>query len=414
MRRLTSCALLCLILAAASSCCRAQQLLVNNSFETGTTSWTINYSYSVSVVTSYAGVTPADGVRMLALAGPANVGYTYPSIVSQSRSAPFGTGIPTDNFLVYLYASTYLHTTDGRNVSYAVTIEPGYGQVAGLFHGGPQNAWVTSQSSGYYIAHDPLDASAPAKPITVSLELRDPLGPGEYLLLDDVELIYGGAGIPEPSALAALLAGLGLFAVGTRLRRRLPSIPYSLFPIPFLLLAVCAAALAGVTRHDVLVIANANSPQSVAVANYYAAKRNIPASHVRTVTCTTSETIDPAGFAALRDQIKSHLLSLGSSPDSPATDPISAIVLCTGIPHKVNDSSECSGALDTALAACFSESTWEGAARRLRPLPARARFPESLLRRRHVIQVVSGRRRRVNHLGGVSRSGIHAGPNARC
>ena len=117
-------------------------------------------------------------------------------------------------------------------------------------------------------------------------------------------------------------------------------------------------AFAGVTRHDVLVVANVNSPASVAVANYYAAKRGIPASHVRTVSCTTSESINPAGFASLRDQIKTHLVSLGSAPDSAATDPISTIVLCTGVPHKVTDSAECYSAVDTALAGCFTESTW--------------------------------------------------------
>jgi hypothetical protein len=215
MRHLTSCASAFLILAFASACC-AQQILDNGSFESGGSSWTINWSYSVTAVTSYAGVTPADGSRMLALAGPADVGYSYARIISQARSAPFGSGLPTDNFLVYLFASTYLHTTDGRNVSYAVTMEPGYGQVTGLFHGGPQDEWVLAQASGYYIAHDPFDATAPAKPITVSLELRDPLGPGEYLLLDDVQLILFGGGIPEPSAFAAVLAGLGLFITKAR------------------------------------------------------------------------------------------------------------------------------------------------------------------------------------------------------
>jgi hypothetical protein len=295
MRHLTSCATVVLILALSVTCC-AQQLLVNGSFESGTSSWTLNLAYSASVKTSYAGVTPADGGKMLALVGPANVGYSYARIASQARSAPFGAGLPTDNFLVYLYASTYLHTTDGRNVSYAVTIEPGYGQVTGLFHGGPRDEWVLAQTSGYYIAHDPFSSTAPVKPITVVLELRDPLKSGEYLLLDDVQLIFGTTGIPEPSALAAVLMGIGFFIARTRPWRRLPSIPYSLFPIPFLLLAMCAAAFAGVTRHDVLVIANSNSPASVAVANYYAARRNIPASHVKTVNCTTSETVDPLGL----------------------------------------------------------------------------------------------------------------------
>jgi hypothetical protein len=77
-----------------------------------------------------------------------------------------------------------------------------------LFHGGAQDSWVSAQTWGYYIAHDPFDSSLPIKPITVALELRDSLAEGEYLLLDNVQLSYGGPGIPEPSSLAALLAGL--------------------------------------------------------------------------------------------------------------------------------------------------------------------------------------------------------------
>jgi len=205
-------------ITALSAACGAQEILTNGSFESGMSAWTANGSYSVSVAPSYGGVSPADGGKLLALAGPANVGYSYANVVSQARSAPFGGGIPNDNFVVYLYASTYLHTSDGRNVSYALMLEPGYGQVTGLFHGGPQDAWVVSQTSGYYAAHDPFDPTAPAKPITVWLELRDPLGQGEYLLLDNVRLLYGGSGIPEPSGFAALCTGLGLFITKTRKR----------------------------------------------------------------------------------------------------------------------------------------------------------------------------------------------------
>lgn len=126
-----------------------------------------------------------------------------------------------------------------------------------------------------------------------------------------------------------------------------------------LLLIVCAAAaLAGVTRHDILVIANSNSPASVAVANYYRTKRNIPASHVRTIACSTAERVLPTAFADIRDQIKAHLLSLGSVGGSPSTDPISTIVLCTGVPHIVSDAGECYSAVDSALAGCFSDSPW--------------------------------------------------------
>jgi hypothetical protein len=211
-----ACATIALILLLLSAPCIAQDLMTNGSFESGISGWTTNPSYPVSVVSSYNGVGPADGSKLLVLAGPASVGYSYAQVVSKSLSAPFGTGLPTDNFVVYLYASTYLHTNDGRNVSFAVTLGPGYGQCGSLFHQGPQNSWATAQTWGYYIAHDPFDSSLPVKPITVSLELRDSLQSGEYLLLDHVQLYYGGPGIPEPASILVVLVGIGFFITKAR------------------------------------------------------------------------------------------------------------------------------------------------------------------------------------------------------
>lgn len=205
MRAYAIAASLFLLLAAP---CLAQDIMTNGSFESGITGWTQNPSHPVSVVTSYSGVTAADGSRFLVLDGPSNIGYTYATIVSKNLSAPFGSGVPTDNFVVYLSAMTYLHTSDGRNISFAVTLTPGYGQQGSLFHLGPQNSWESAQTWGYYFARDPLDASLPVKPITVALELRDSLQTGEYLLLDKVQLFYGGPGIPEPGSMTALLMGL--------------------------------------------------------------------------------------------------------------------------------------------------------------------------------------------------------------
>lgn len=144
-----------------------------------------------------------------------------------------------------------------------------------------------------------------------------------------------------------------------------------------ILLAVLAApSFGGLTRHDVLVIANSNSPQSQAVANYYKSKRGIPASHVRLIACQTGNWATFSDFESIRDQIKAHLLSLGSVPDDPANDPIKSIVLCTDIPHGVADWIERYSALDSALAAVFSESEWGkeplGVYARLQPTPGSA------------------------------------------
>jgi hypothetical protein len=207
-----------LLIIAVVSACHGQEILTNGSFESSLNGWPTNPSYSVSTSTNYNSVSPADGSRYLVLAGAANVGLTYARVVSQSHFAPFTTGVPSDNIMVYLSASTYLHTNDGRNVSYALTLDPGYGQAGGLFHGGAQNTWVTAQTWGYYLAHDPFDSTLPIKPMIVGLELRDSLQSGEYLLLDNVHLSYGGPGLPEPSSLVALCVGIAFLV--TRARKR--------------------------------------------------------------------------------------------------------------------------------------------------------------------------------------------------
>jgi len=124
------------------------------------------------------------------------------------------------------------------------------------------------------------------------------------------------------------------------------------------LLACGASSWAGLTRHDVVVIANSAVPASVAVANYYKTVRNIPASHVKLVTAPTGDSFTPAEFAAFRGQVVDHLNSLGSVSSDPANDPIKAIVLCTGIPHYINRNGEAYGATDSALAALFTDSSW--------------------------------------------------------
>lgn len=216
MRRLLA---LLPLLVALSAAAPAQDIMKNGSFESGAADWHLNATYSPQVVQSgWSGVTAADGSWFLALTGPVSVGYSYVEIASQSLTAPFGTGVPGNNFVAYLFAYTRIHTNDGRRVSYAVRLEPGYGIGTSTWSGGAQDQWVTAQTSGTYLARDPYDPASPVKPLRVVFELRDPLQTGEYLLIDQVQLYYGGVNLPEPSALAALLAALAAFAL--RLRRR--------------------------------------------------------------------------------------------------------------------------------------------------------------------------------------------------
>lgn len=216
MRYATALAL-ALSLMAFASFARAQDLAVNGSFESGPYGWTLNPSHAVSVVTSASsGICAADGDSFLMVNGPLSVGYSYVEVASQSKSAPFGTGIPIDNFVVYLYAYTRVHTHDGRRISYALTLEPGYGTMGSFFHAGAQDQWVAAHATGYYCARDPYNPTGPARPLKIGLELRDSLQGGEYLLLDAVRLAYDGPGVPEQPAIVALLAGL----VGMASRRR--------------------------------------------------------------------------------------------------------------------------------------------------------------------------------------------------
>jgi hypothetical protein len=196
----------------------AANLMSNGSFETNGSGWTLSSAQTRS--SGWNGVSATDGSKYLTVSGAASIGYGGLTFASQTRSAPFGTGIPTDNFLVILYADAYLHTIDGRNVSYALRLEPGYGAAGSSFYGGARDAWVTAQTWGYYYAHDPYDSSSSIKPIVVSLELQDSLQTGEYLIIDNVQLYYWSSGIPEPASFSTLL--FGLLSIGLpKLMRRL-------------------------------------------------------------------------------------------------------------------------------------------------------------------------------------------------
>ena len=102
-----------------------------------------------------------------------------------------------------------------------------------------------------------------------------------------------------------------------------------------LLAAVCrsdaamrrAAADGGETA-KVLVVANARSDDSVAIAKYYAERRRIPASHVCTISCATTEDVPAKQFA---DDIEKPVLDFiergGLAVDY--------IVLTRGIPIRI-------------------------------------------------------------------------------
>jgi len=198
-------------------------MLADGSFESGKwTSWTRNTSYTVANVTSgWNGVQAADGNRYVAISGPASVGYSYARVVYQSffPSVTESTGTTrTDNMLFYLDAYVYLHTNDGRQVSYTLGMEPGYGAAVTSFHGAGQDAWVQANTWGYYYKKDPFEPTSTDKALTVYIELRDPLQSGEYLLIDDVNLYYGGVGVPEPVTSLALLGGVACIGLRRRVR----------------------------------------------------------------------------------------------------------------------------------------------------------------------------------------------------
>ena len=103
------------------------------------------------------------------------------------------------------------------------------------------------------------------------------------------------------------------------------------YPLLILLaLLVCSSSVAG--PGNVLVVMNANSPDSIAVAKYDAAKRAIPSKNVLKIQCPTDEQIKDDAFAkTIKEPIKRYLVSSGLK------DKIDYIVLTRGIPIRTND-----------------------------------------------------------------------------
>ncbi len=92
-------------------------------------------------------------------------------------------------------------------------------------------------------------------------------------------------------------------------------------------LALCGCESDSRSLDNVLVVVNANSPDSVEIAKYYATKRVIPVNNVCKITCPTDEQIKDEVYAkSIRDPIRAHLKSKGIK------DKIDYIVLTRGIP----------------------------------------------------------------------------------
>lgn len=102
--------------------------------------------------------------------------------------------------------------------------------------------------------------------------------------------------------------------------------------IPAVLLSffMCSSTSARETYKDVAVIINTNSATSESIGSYFAAQRQIPASHIIRVNAATTEEITNAEFESIRSQIESYLTSHS------LTDSINYIVTTKGMPLKVN------------------------------------------------------------------------------
>ncbi len=101
----------------------------------------------------------------------------------------------------------------------------------------------------------------------------------------------------------------------------------------FVLLLLCAAASvhaqAPVNYNDVLLIINSNDTNSVAIGDYFAAKRDIPQRNILRVDAPAKETINFEEFQAIRAQIEAYLNQTG------LRDSINFFVTTKGVPLRV-------------------------------------------------------------------------------
>jgi uncharacterized protein (TIGR03790 family) len=101
--------------------------------------------------------------------------------------------------------------------------------------------------------------------------------------------------------------------------------------LAILIIALIPSAGLGENNYnDVLVVINSNSSVSESIGTYFAASRNIPASHIARISVSTSEEIDSVEFASLRSQVENYITANG------LTNQINYIVTTKGVPLKVN------------------------------------------------------------------------------
>lgn len=138
------------------------------------------------------------------------------------------------------------------------------------------------------------------------------------------------------------------------------------------LLLLNVPVFASLAPNDVVVVYNSNiawntgQRQSKAVADYYCQRRGIPLTNECGVDWpSTDETINPSDFATyiLNDQgsnpgLRSFLSARpGFDVDDPGSDPTKCIVLCYGIPLRIEGGGRIS-CVDTSLALLFNETPW--------------------------------------------------------
>lgn len=111
-------------------------------------------------------------------------------------------------------------------------------------------------------------------------------------------------------------------------------IPISIFTC--LLFCFSSPLLAQTVNYDdVAVIVNDSSSVSVAIGNYFAGARGIPASRIIHIHATTQETIDSLQFEDMRSQIEAELI-MGNLPDT-----VNYLVTTKGMPLRVSRDGSC-------------------------------------------------------------------------
>ena len=106
--------------------------------------------------------------------------------------------------------------------------------------------------------------------------------------------------------------------------------------VPFLFFSP-EQAHSSIDPSEVLVVVNTREPISQKVADYYCAKRRVPAKNICKISCTTTESVNADEFTtSIMRPIESYLQStFGSDPAKPGSDPIKAILLTYGVPSVI-------------------------------------------------------------------------------